>query len=505
MREERDGERSSGQVWIWRRPETALVTVAAVQMGMARRAGAHMNGQMRAIVGRPIAVVDVETTGIHVGYHHRIVEVAVLRFTADGELEHVVDTLVDPERDIGASEIHGITATQLVGAPTFREVAGDVEEALEGATVVAHNVMFDLRFLRSEFRRIGDPLPHLDLVDTMHLPHRMGLHSSGHALDAVAEAFGFTVDPDLRHTARGDAEICAQLFWRLAERLAEDGLSLHQFQLAAGWDPPDGSCMPGHPRWGRRYTRDHALSAADRQFGYLARLAHEVDRMPVVTWDERRETYIALLDSCLEDHLVTADERDALRDLARMLGMTGQDVQSAHDSFLERLVVAAWADGHVTDAEHRDLVAIGRWIGSDAASIDQLIDAARPDRQDAADDLSAPRLSAWTGMRVCFTGQLPSGMNRQQAHTLAETAGCLTSRNVTKAVDALIVADPHAKSGKAEKARQYGIRIVAADRFFRDIGEGMPHGDADLVAARRHEPRSIDPAAEVSIHEWADS
>lgn len=41
---------------------------------------------------------------------------------------------------------------------------------------------------------------------------------------------------------------------------------------------------------------------------------------------------------------------------------------------------------------------------------------------------------------------------------------------VTKKLDLLVCADPHSQSGKAKKAREYGIRILAEPAFWRAIG-----------------------------------
>ena len=57
-----------------------------------------------------IAVVDVETTGINPYHHNRIVELAVLVMQPDGTVVRTFATLVNPERDIGPTSIHGLTA-----------------------------------------------------------------------------------------------------------------------------------------------------------------------------------------------------------------------------------------------------------------------------------------------------------------------------------------------------------------------------------------------------------
>jgi DNA polymerase-3 subunit epsilon len=53
---------------------------------------------------------------------------------------------------------------------------------------------------------------------------------------------------------------------------------------------------------------------------------------------------------------------------------------------------------------------------------------------------------------------------------LASDAGLTVARSVTKALNVLVVADPDTMSGKAEKARRYGTRIIAEPVFWRLLG-----------------------------------
>ena len=53
------------------------------------------------------AVIDVETTGLFPGRLDRVVEVAVVRATGDGEILDEFETLVNPGRDLGPSSLHG--------------------------------------------------------------------------------------------------------------------------------------------------------------------------------------------------------------------------------------------------------------------------------------------------------------------------------------------------------------------------------------------------------------
>src|SRR5690554_1237660 len=92
------------------------------------------------------AVVDVETTGLG-PRTNRIAEIAVVLVDERGEIERTWCTLINPERDLGPQHIHGISASDVLFAPTFGQVAGQLSEMLSARILVAHNVTFDLRFL----------------------------------------------------------------------------------------------------------------------------------------------------------------------------------------------------------------------------------------------------------------------------------------------------------------------------------------------------------------------
>lgn len=120
-------------------------------------------------------VVDAETTGFAYNYHDRIIEIAAVRCRPDVGLVDRFVTLVNPERDLGPTHIHGVTAQEVLDPPRFHEVIGEVSRHLAGAVFVAHNVNFDLGFLRAEYRRAGFELPELPTLCTMTLPTTVGL------------------------------------------------------------------------------------------------------------------------------------------------------------------------------------------------------------------------------------------------------------------------------------------------------------------------------------------
>ncbi|MEM8962412.1 MAG: 3'-5' exonuclease [Acidobacteriota bacterium] len=114
----------------------------------------HATPLDRRIADTPIAIFDVETTGLS-PEHDRVVEISVARLEPGGRAETVFDTLIHPQRSFATFEINGILESQVAGAPTFEVIAGDLMSALAGCVLAAYNVSFDIRFLRYEFARLG--------------------------------------------------------------------------------------------------------------------------------------------------------------------------------------------------------------------------------------------------------------------------------------------------------------------------------------------------------------
>ncbi len=105
---------------------------------------------------RPLAFIDLETTGINVA-SDRIVELSVLKISPDGKKEWFV-TRLNPEMKIGqkAMAIHGITDEDVASAPTFRQVAKNLAAFLEGCDLAGFNAMkFDIPLLAEEFLRVN--------------------------------------------------------------------------------------------------------------------------------------------------------------------------------------------------------------------------------------------------------------------------------------------------------------------------------------------------------------
>ena len=117
---------------------------------------------------KPFAVLDVETTGFNPYRNDRVVEIGIVLWVPGQGIVGEFSTLVNPERDVGPTKIHGITASDVIHAPKFSEIAGQLADFLKQAVILAgHNLRFDLSFLTAEFERIGIEMPEYSTLDSM--------------------------------------------------------------------------------------------------------------------------------------------------------------------------------------------------------------------------------------------------------------------------------------------------------------------------------------------------
>jgi DNA polymerase-3 subunit epsilon len=406
-----------------------------------------------------LAVVDVETTGLSPCRNDRIVEIAVVLMSPDGTIHQEYETLVNPDRDLGPSRIHRITAGEILHAPKFSDIAGDVAELLSRTNILAgHNVSFDRNFLIKEYDRVGITMPDIPILCTCQLLGRNNLAACCQELDVVFEG-----EP---HRAISDARATACLVQRL---IADDPAILEGF-------PQSRKKWPAIlPRRTAPVSRDHAQEKLQGPPRFLQRILSKIHHDTDATTPDV-VAYLALVDRILEDRVINVDEENTLVDAVANWGLSRFQVKEAHQTYIHNLAVHALADGVVTDAERSDLHQVARLLGHDDRELDHILESAAAQlRTTNSTKVTGSPREDLHGTRVCFTGELQSRINgepitRDVAETLAEQAGLVVANSVTKKLDLLVVADPNTQSGKAKKARQYGTRILADSVFWRMIG-----------------------------------
>jgi len=125
---------------------------------------------------RPLAFLDLETTGIKVATD-RIVEICLLKVQSDGSTK--IKTLrINPEMPIPPEviAIHGITDEDVKDAPTFKMVAHELSQFLDACDLAGYNSNhFDIPLLVEEFLRadVDFDLKGRRFVDVQNIFHKM--------------------------------------------------------------------------------------------------------------------------------------------------------------------------------------------------------------------------------------------------------------------------------------------------------------------------------------------
>ncbi|WVZ08658.1 hypothetical protein V8G54_022004 [Vigna mungo] len=170
-----------------------------------------------------VIVFDIETTGLS-RENERIIEIA-LRDLQGGE-NSTFQTLVNPQREVPNSHIHGIT-THMVNKPEVPRMEELIPILLKyvrsrekpGGYVlfVAHNARcFDVPFIINEFRRCSANIPHNWLFsDTLPLGRELikseGTKLSSSSLPALGDRYGIKGDGPA-HRAMEDVNTLSLIF-----------------------------------------------------------------------------------------------------------------------------------------------------------------------------------------------------------------------------------------------------------------------------------------------------
>lgn len=412
----------------------------------------------------PFAVVDVETTGFSPKLHDRVVEIAVVRIDRTGAVLGEYSTLVNPERDVGPTNIHGITATDVLNAPRFAQVLGNVAELLRDAVLVAHNARFDTTFLTSEFSLAGHSFPEIPTLCTLRLAYALEATAPRRRLGDCCERWNISLSAP--HSAHENAKATAALLIQYLELARQRGdtdlerLGCRPLLFPSSW--------PSVAVSGSAVSRAAAREAARTEVPYLADLVARLELTDV--HDADIAVYLDLLNRALEDRQLSDHEGETLFAVAKEWGLSRDSVLDAHRLYLRALVDAALADARISTSERRDLELVCRLLGFQPDVLDGLL----LERAWTADPPQRTTDSL-RGLTVCFTGTLRGNLDgepiaRELAQDLARRAGLVPVPSVTRRLDLLVVSDPNSMSGKAKKARAMGTRIIAESAFWNMLG-----------------------------------
>lgn len=430
------------------------------------------------------AVLDLETTGLDPARGARVCEVAVVRLRGDGTVLDEYATLVDPRQPIPADLPHEITSTDVRGAPTFEQVAGDLLAYLADAIVVSHHLDFEERFLIAEFGRLGVSVQGVPGLCTL-VTARTQLDRWGYRLDEIASLITGEW-PVARHSALGDARALATVLTKLLTAAPQP---LH-------WVGPSPVPPPNLPRTGMIAPRATWLRKGSE--GWLATLTARLPLMasPPPPRPEGLRDYRALLTHALADGRIVGEEAQQLAVVAARAGLTQTTARQVHEEFLADARARAEADGVVTSAELRELQRAAKELAA-SHLIGDLVEAAAADRA----RVNGP-LKGWRILPVGDSAAVTEVVDYAVEH------GGRVAVNLTKTVRFVVNDGAGVSDPRIAKAQSLGIEVVSPDQARKLLEQEVARSGqklfADPTGARVADRISAERAAEAraSRPEW---
>jgi DNA polymerase-3 subunit epsilon len=200
-------------------------------------------------LNRPLAVIDLETTGINLG-SDRIVEIAIVKILPD-EKKIVKHKLINPEMPIpqASIDLHGITDEMVKDAPPFRQVANELKQFLDNCDLAGYNSnRFDIPLLVEEFLRVGMELDTKGrkMVDVQRVFHMMEQRT-------LSAAYRFYCNKELEgaHGAEADASATWEVLVAQIDKYPQLGNDLESICKYTG----DENLVD----FARRFTMDHGV------------------------------------------------------------------------------------------------------------------------------------------------------------------------------------------------------------------------------------------------------
>ncbi len=185
-------------------------------------------------LNKPIAFIDLETTGINLGTD-RIVEIAIVKILADGT-KSIKRKLVNPGKPIpkGSSDVHGITDDMVKDAPVFKQVAQELKQMLDGCDFGGYNSnRFDIPLLMEEFLRadVEFDMRNRRLLDVQNIFHKMEPRT-------LSAAYRFYCNKTLEgaHGAEVDASATYEILLSQLDKYSELGTTVESILKMMGED-----------------------------------------------------------------------------------------------------------------------------------------------------------------------------------------------------------------------------------------------------------------------------
>ncbi len=166
----------------------------------------------------------------------RIIDLGIIR-VENGKIVDRFETLINPGISIPSyiRRFTSITDEDLQDAPTFEEVALQVEAIMRDAVFVAHNAPFDYSFIKSEFRRLDMEFS-AETLCSVRLSRTLFPKERSHSLESIINRYG--INTKARHRAMPDAQAVWDFFQIIDTTLPQEEVKRAIQAVRQGGDMP---------------------------------------------------------------------------------------------------------------------------------------------------------------------------------------------------------------------------------------------------------------------------
>lgn len=454
-------------------------------MGLFKRKSNNSNSKVSIEENWPFdapngfVVFDIETTGLSPA-SHKIIEIGMVRTDAQGTPLAYWSTLINPQRSVTATEIHGISDDDVSDSPTFEKALDEILERIRGQVLSAHNAKFDVSFLKLEMARAGWELPKTPILCTMQESKNFIPGLANRKLETCANNLG--IKEKVEHRALGDASITTALvnFYlngKTNEERSKELLKLPSLAQKVQW--PTEQTFPKIPK--PNSTRDHWRKPSTKSQIMKAIKTMNADDLLGDEADGSSLTYAQVLIESLEDGVISKDEAYELDELATSLELSKNNQTRIHGKIISTLAEESWKDGRVARAEQTEIVSTGLALGFSETESKLFIKSVEDLRAAAIGSVSKEIPADWefgeplcVGDRVVITGCYDFG--RDELEKNAQALGLRITSSVSSKTK-LLVSDGSIGGNKDKDAKELGVRTVHPNVFRKLLDFVQPRSE----------------------------
>ncbi len=169
-------------------------------------------------------VFDVETTGLSANMN-KLIEIGATK-VKDGMVIDSYQTFIKIDEPVSdfTTELTGITDADLATGQDLKSALLEFKKYCEGTVLVAHNAVFDMQFMNSNYMKELNYKIDIPVIDTLETSRYINKERTYHTLKILSKHYGVALDSKSHHRADYDAEKLSEIWIKMIDELDELGV-----------------------------------------------------------------------------------------------------------------------------------------------------------------------------------------------------------------------------------------------------------------------------------------